>query len=59
MEVGHNEEAEGDSNNAEKFDAIVRASTMSEIVGDFLVKNNASTAGGEDNETNDEGAKIK
>ena len=59
MEVGHDEEAKGDGDDAKKFDVVVRTDAMSKVFCDLTIENDTSTASGENKETNDEGAKIK
>ena len=59
MEVGHDEEAESDGDDAEELDVVVRVDAIGDVVADLLVKDDASAAGGEDNETDNEGAKAK
>ena len=59
MEVGHDEEAEGDGDDAEEFDVVVGADTVSEVLCDLAVKDDASAASGKNEEANDESAKIE
>ena len=59
MKVGHDEEAEGNGDDTEELDVIVRADAVSEVFCDLAIENDTSTAGGEDKETDDESAKIE
>ena len=59
MKVGHDEKTKGDGDDAEELDVVVRADAVSEVFCDLTIENNTSTAGGEDEETDDESAKIE
>jgi len=59
VEVSHNEEAKGDGDDAKKLDVVVRADAMGEVFRDLPVEDDTSPAGGEDEEANNESAKIK
>lgn len=59
VEVGHYEKAKGDSNNAEKLNMVIGMYTVSNVVTDLPIKDNAGAAGGEDDKANDESAKIE
>ncbi len=59
MEVGHDDDADGDSDYSKKFYVIIRADTVSKIVGDFLIEDDANSACGEDDETDKEGTKTE
>ena len=59
MKVGHDEEAEGNGDDAEELDVVVRADAVSEVFCDLTIENDTSTAGGENKKANNESAKIK
>ncbi len=59
MEVGHDEEADDDADDADEFDAIVGVDAMGEVVGDGFVKVDDSGAGGYDDEADEEPANTK
>ena len=59
MEVGHDKKAESDGDDAEEFDVVVRADTVSEVFCNLAIKNDTSAASGEDEETNNKCAKAK
>lgn len=48
MEVGHDEEADADADEAKEFDAVEATDAVGETVGDFLVEYDDSGAGGDD-----------
>lgn len=54
MEAGHDEKTNNDGDDAEKLDVVVRADAMGDVVGNFLVKNDAGAAGGENEKTKQE-----
>lgn len=48
MEIGHDDEADNDGNDAKKLDAVKAADTVSETVRDLTIKNdNGGTSGGD------------
>lgn len=47
MEVGHDEDTEGNGDETEDFNAIVIHDTTSNVFGDLTIKNNAGPASGE------------
>lgn len=59
MEIGHDEEAKSDADDAKKFDVVVRTDAVGEVIANFLIENDASAASGENEEANDESAKTK
>ena len=59
VEVGHDEEAESDGDDADKFDAVVRVDAVGEIFCDLAVENDAGAAAGEDDKAYEEGAEIE
>ena len=48
MKIGHDKKSKGDGDDAEDFDMIIRTDSMGEILGDLFIKENASSASGED-----------
>lgn len=59
VEVGHDEKAENDGDDAEELDVVVRVDAVGDVVSDLAVENDTSSAGGENEEANKEGAKIE
>ena len=59
MEVGHDEKTDADADDAEEFDAVVRADAVGNVFGDWAIKNDTGAASGENDEANNKGAKTK
>lgn len=59
MEVGHDEEAEEDNDDAGEFDAVVRVNAVSEVVGDGFVKVGDGGASGDSCDAGEEPTDIE
>ncbi|MBR3319421.1 hypothetical protein IKG06_02865 [Candidatus Saccharibacteria bacterium] len=59
MKVSHHKKTDSDSDDAKKFNVVIGANSVSNIVGYLLVEEYTNSAYGENNKTNNKSAKIK